>query len=191
MLLEGGDAMEILLAGIAAILLSVLLISGWAMLLITPLVVLSTAVINVVTEGISRIYRYLPSFAGNTVSGILCIDGLASEPSLANRLRSDITQVLKLAPPDTHPRACACVKQVEGKSIGVLRVFNTKGHYLLRTSRDTAAAVTERFSVVLNEFKDSFPARVGARRIRCAECDPKTCPLLQLKRSRALSPQAV
>jgi hypothetical protein len=183
--------MEILLAGLAAIFLSVLLISGWAMLLLTPLVVLLGAIVDGVVEGGSRIRRFLLGLARDSVSGILCIDGLASEPSLANRLNSDITRVLKLAPPDTRPRACACVKKVEGKSIGVLRVFNTKGQYMLRASRDSTAAVAERFSAALNEFKDTFPARVGARRIRCAECNPKTCPLRQLKRQRALSPPAV
>ena len=183
--------MEILLSSIAAIFLSVLLISGWAMLLLTPAVVLSIAVADCLVEGVSRIHRFLPALARDTVRGILCIDGLASEPSLANRLRSDIARVLKSAPPDTRPRACACVKQVEGKSVGVLRIFNSKGHYLLRASRDNAAAVTERFSTVLNEFKGTFPARVGARRIQCAECNPETCPLRQLKRRRALSPQAV
>jgi hypothetical protein len=183
--------MEILLTGFAAIFLLVVLIRCCAVLLLISLVILLGAVVDGVVEGGSRIRRFLLGLARDSVSGILCIDGLASEPSLANRLSSDIARVLKLAPPDTRPRACACVKKVEGKSIGVLRVFNTKGQYMLRASRDSTAAVAERFSAALNEFKDTFPARVGARRIRCAECDPKICPLRQFKRLRALSPQAV
>ena len=181
--------MGILMFGIAVV-FSILMISGWVMLLLSPLVVLSIAVVDGLVKGGSRIHRFLPGLARAPVRGILCVDGLASEPSLAFRLRSDIGRVLKLAPPGTRPRACACVKKVQGLSIGVLRVFNTKGHFLLRVSCDTAAAVTERFSAALNEFKDTFPATVGARRIRCAECNPKTCPLRQLKRQRALSPPA-
>jgi len=177
--------MEFILFGIAVV-LSIVFFSGWVMLLLAPPAVLSIAVVGDLARGVSRIRRFLPGLARDAVRGILCIDGLAAEPSLAMRLRSDIARVLKLAPPGTRPRACACVKEVDGLTIGVLRVFNTKGHYLLRASCDTATAVTERFSAALNEFKDTFPARVGARRIPCAECNPKTCPLHQFKRQRAL-----
>ncbi len=51
--------MEILLVGIAAMFLSVLLISGWAMLLLTPLVVLLGAIVDCVVEGGSSICRFL------------------------------------------------------------------------------------------------------------------------------------
>ncbi len=182
--------MEVILYGVA-IVFSIVMVTGWVILLLTPLVVLSIVFVGDLVKGVSRVHRFLLGLARDTERGILCIDGLESEPSLAIRLRSDIARVLKLAPPGTRPRACACVKEVKGLSIGVLRVFNTKGHYLLRVSCDTATAVTERFSAALNEFKETFPAKVGARRIRCAECEPKTCPLRQLKRQRALSPSAV
>ena len=178
--------MNVLVFGLA-ILFSLLLVAGWVMLLSMPLVILSATTVGVVVKGVGRAKRFVSALAKDTVRGILCIDGLVSEPALVKRLRSDIARVLKLAAPGTNPRACACVKESEGAFVGVLRVFNTKGHYLLRPSGASAAAIAKRFSATLDEFGGTFPAREGARRVKCPECNPKTCPLLRLKRERALA----
>ena len=178
--------MDVLLLGVAA-LLTLCFAVGWVMLLTLPLITLSGAAVVGVVKGVVHARAALPALSRGAVRGILCIEGLVSEPELAKRLRSDIARVLKLAAPDTRPRACACVKESEGAFVGVMRVFNSKGHYLRRAAGTTAAAVAMGFSAALGEFEDAFPARGGARRVQCPECDPRTCPLRRSKRERALA----
>ncbi len=167
-----------------AILIALLVTTGWVLLLSMPLLALSAVTAGGVARGVASIRRILPALTRDTVRGILCIDGLIAESALAKRLRGAIARVLALADPSTRPRACACVKESGGAFVGVLRVFNTRGHYLLRTAGGSTAAVTMGISAALDEFGDTFPARDGARRMQCPECNPKTCPLRRLKRER-------
>jgi hypothetical protein len=178
--------MDVLLYGLA-VLLSLLLIAGWVMLLTAPLIALTGATVGGVSKGVTRVRQSLPALSRRVARGILCIDGLVSEPALLGRLRSDIVRVLRLAPAETRPRACACVKESGSGFVGVLRIFNKRGHYLLRASGETRGSVARRFSAALDEFVDVFPARQGARRVSCPECDPKTCPLRLRKELRALA----
>jgi hypothetical protein len=79
------------------------------------------------------------------------------------------------------------VKPSEGAFVGVLRVFNTKGHYLLRAWGDTTADVAQRLIAALGAFEFTFPAVPGMRRTECPECDAKTCPLRRLAREERLA----
>jgi hypothetical protein len=153
----------------------------WLALLIAPLALVAGVAIGLPLMAVRRIRRPQPE-------GILGIDGLASAPGLADGLRADIGRVLAFAPRDSRPRACAGVKEVDGSFVGVLRMFNSKGHYLLRVTGGSVASVTRRFASALDEFTDAFPALVGARRAKCAECNTATCPLrLIFQEGRALA----
>ena len=96
---------------VLSVVLTLLVISGWVMLLLAPVLILTTSTVGGLVKGAGHLQRSLPVFTREVMRGILCIDGLASEPSLARRLRFDIASVLRLAPAGTRPRACACVKE--------------------------------------------------------------------------------
>ena len=149
---------------------SLVLFVPWLALLAAPLALVAYVVIGLPVMAVRRLRQPDPL-------GILGINGLASDPQLARGLQADIARVLAFAPQASRPRACACVKEVDGSYVGVLRVFNKKGHYLLRVTGRTVASVTRRFAAALDEFTDGFPALVGARRVKCAECNTATCPL--------------
>jgi hypothetical protein len=158
-----------------AILLGLMVLAPWLALLLAPLALAAGVFIRLsVTIG-----RRLQALE---LQGILGINGLASEPRLSDRLHAAVGRVLELGPRVTRPKACACVKEVDGSFVGVLRVFNTKGHYLLRVTGETVSSVTRRFLATLGEFGSSFPVRAGAHREECQECSPATCPLRQLPR---------
>jgi hypothetical protein len=166
---------------VVAGLVSLLFITGWLMLLSMPVVALSAATVGGVAGGVRRLGRLLPSLSRERVPGILAIEGLDSDPRPSRRLRSELSRVLRLVPGETRPRACACIKESGGAFLGVLRVFNKQGHYLLRASGESAAAVAGRFAETLGGFTSAFPARYGVRRVQCPECTREACPLRRLR----------
>ena len=176
MVIPGRRAMELLLLAIADR-FAALAACGFGLLLLGILSGVSLAVVSSLVAVGASVGGRVFGFAVESARGILAIEGLAS--GQARRLRRELARVLRLAPPDSDPRACACVKQVDGAFVGVLRIFNTKGHYLLRAPGGTAVAVARRFSTTLADYRDRFPAEVGAPRAECPECNPRTCPLRQ------------
>lgn len=174
-----------------AIVFVVILAAGWLTLIFSVvLTAASTAVgLPVFAGGMIR-HRLGRPVARSVEEGILCLEGLAEEAQLAKRLRAGIARVLAFASPETHPRACACIRHDGAGYVGVMRIFNAKGHYLLRATGRTAAAIAKQFVTELEAFTDTFPARIGARRINCAECDMRICPLRLLKRRRVQSTPA-
>ena len=159
-----------------ATLLYAALVVPWLLLLGTPLVLVSGVLVGVPFLGAKQIRRRMQS----TEAGVLCVDGLSEVPLLAERLHRNIARVLEFAPPATRPRACACVRELEGGYVGVMRVFNTRGHYLLREEGPSVEAVTQHLTTTLEGFERTFPARVGSPRPRCPECRSATCPLSRL-----------
>lgn len=165
--------MEVLLFAIA-VLFATLCLGGFAVVLLGNLIVSIAMALGGLFAVGSLAFRLVPGLAVVATRGILAIEGLASDQ--ARRLRRELAQVLRRAPPDSVPRACACVKQVDGAFVGVLRIFNRKGHYLLRAPGGTVAAVAHTFSATLADFGDRFPVEAGTPRVECPECDPRTCP---------------
>jgi hypothetical protein len=165
---------------------ALLFAAGWVALICAVVFTTSGALVALPVTSATRLSEWVRRpFAEPVGQGVLCLEGLAGNDRLGRRVRTDIARVLAFASPETRPRACACVKNVDAGYVGVMRVFNTKGHYLLRVTGSTAAAVGERFVAELGAFRDTFPAAIGARRIRCVECDSSTCPLRLLKRQGA------
>lgn len=170
--------MEVTMSAFAALLYAAWVVP-WLLLLGTPLVLASGVLVAAPVFGARQIRR-----AKRNGRGVLCIDGLFERPLLADRLHRNIARVLEFAPPATRPRACACVKTSDGGYVGVLRVFNTRGHYLLREKGQSVEAVAQRLTTTLAGFEGTFPARVGSPRPRCAECRGATCPQRRLHRER-------
>ncbi|MHC5211037.1 MAG: hypothetical protein ACYTG2_09995 [Planctomycetota bacterium] len=176
--------MELLFPAIAVVLATLFLL-GWVLLFLSLLVTASSVTAGGIVLAGSLVSGLAPARAAESASGILSIDGLPARH--ARRLRRQLARVLRLAPSETAPRACACVKAVDGRFVGVLRVFNRKGHFLLRAPGLSAAAVARTLSVALAGFRDGFPAVAGIPREACPECDPRTCPLRQLGRRPAVA----
>lgn len=177
--------MTLLMCTVATV-LAVIFAAGW-LLLISSLVLVSSGVVAglPIIAGATIRQRLAPSVTRAAEEGILCVEGLAGEARLAKRLRSGLTRVLAFASPATRPRACACVKKVDAGYVGVMRVFNAKGHYLLRVTGDTVAAIGTQFVNNLDAFTDRFPAKIGVPRAKCDECDQSLCPLRLFKQQRA------
>lgn len=167
-----------------ATLLYATLVVPWLVLLGTPLVLASGVLVAAPLLGAKRIRRTMRRPVVQTGQGVLCIDGLSEKPLLAERLHRNIARVLEFAPPEARPRACACVKESAGGYVGVLRVFDTRGHYLLREEARSIEAVAQRLTKTLEGFEDTFPARVGSPRPRCSECSGATCPQRRLHQQR-------
>ncbi len=179
--------MELLALAFVALLFG-LIIGPWLVLLNAPLFLAAGAVLFLPLLAAWRLVDFLMAQSPATDdSRVLVVEGL--EPTLARALRTDLSRVLELAPDGTSPKACTCVKESrEHGFVGVLRVFNSKGHYLLRTTGRTLSAVAAGFGAELAKMVDEFPARVGMKRIRCGECDAKTCPLRALaKRAQPIA----
>lgn len=168
-----------------AIAFSLILLAGWLALLSAPLIAASAVVASVPTMAVvkmgSLLYR-----ATDVREGILVIDGLA-DSALDEQVRTDVARVLELAPAGSRPKACACVRQTNNDSVvGVMRVFNATGHYLLRTTGDTIAGVAQSITTQLRQLTE-FPAQVGVKRPACADCAPSRCPLKLLAQRRAMA----
>lgn len=122
--------------------------------------------------------------------GLLALVGLDRDPGLEELMRGAIGRALGLAPAGTRAGACACVKPSGGSFVGVLRIWNSRGEWMLRTPGESVTAVANAIVERLHDFGDRFPAREGAVRVRVHECDPRTCPLRQLRtmaRAQALT----
>jgi len=113
--------------------------------------------------------------------GLLALVGLDLEPRLESIVRGTIGRSLAFAPAGTRAGACACVKPADGAFVGIVRMWNNRGEYLLRTPGESLAAVANAIVEQLHAFGDRFPAREGATRVQVHECDPRACPLRQLR----------
>ena len=154
-----------------AVLLTFMLAIGWLLVLLLPWLSFTAAAAG----GVAR--HREDTRHRRAAKGILHIG--VPEPALYGRLRSPLARTLALAAPDTRPRACACIKESATGSLGVLRIFNSQGHFLLQASGESAAAVAGSITDTLDGFTDAFPVEEGSRRVEIPECDPKTCPLRQ------------
>lgn len=151
----------------------------WLALLAMPLAIwlasagiLAAALARVLAEG-----RTIEVFQ----PGLLALMGLDREPQLEGLVRGSIDRALAYAPAGTRPAACACVKPAGQSYVGVLRIWNSRGQYQLRTPGESLAAVANGIAEQLLGFGDRFPAREGAARVRIHECDPRTCPLRKIR----------
>lgn len=177
--------MDLLMYGFAVVLV-VLFAAGWLLLISSLILTTSGVVVGLPVVAVSRIRQRLGwSVTRSIEEGILCVEGLAREVRLANRLRTGLARVLAFPSPRTRPRACVCVKKIDAGYVGVMRVFNSKGHYLARATGNTAAAIARQFVIDLEAFTDRFPAKIGVPRAKCPECDSRTCPLRLLTQQRA------
>ncbi|MBI5503560.1 MAG: hypothetical protein HY899_02060 [Deltaproteobacteria bacterium] len=113
--------------------------------------------------------------------GLLALMGLSREPRLEASVRGAVGRALGFAPAGTRASACACVKPSGGSFVGILRIWNARGQYLLRTPGSSVAAVANAIVEQLSSFGDQFPAREGAALVRVHECDPRNCPLRQVR----------
>jgi len=177
--------MDLLIYGLAIVFVG-LFAAGWLLLISSVILTASGVVVGLPVLAVSRIRQHLGwSVTRSIEEGILCVEGLAGEVRLASRLHDGLARVLSFAAPQTSPRACVCVKESDAGYVGVMRVFNSKGHYLARATGNTAAAIATQFVSDLEAFTDRFPARVGVPRATCPECDARMCPLRMLVQQRA------
>ena len=168
--------MEIILFAIA-LLFGVVVALGFGVLLAGIVSAIATAFVAALQTVAGFVLQHVFGLSAESAREVLTIEGLGS--FMTRRLRFEIARVLRLAPRDSAPRACACVKPADGAFVGILRIFNRQGHYLLRVRGDTPVAVRRELSTELDKNKDHFPAAVGAARADCPECNPETCPLVQ------------
>jgi|GEM_PF-1812265 len=151
----------------------------WVALLAVPLAVFLVSG-GIIFAGLSRWVA-----AGRMVEalgeGLLALVGLDMEPNLESLVRGAIGRTLGLAPAASRAAACACVKPAAGSFVGVLRIWNARGHYLFRAPGRSVAAVANAIVEQLGAAGDRFPAREGVAWARVHECDPRTCPLRQLR----------
>jgi len=157
----------------------------WLALVSSPLAIAATAALT----GAGGIRQWLLGFRqeeaieGAIEDGLLCLHGLESEPASDGPLRQSIGRALEFAPESTHARACACVKKSGADHVGVLRLWNSRGHSLLRVVDKTARGTAQKLREELMKFDDAS-LFMGASRIRIPECDPASCPLRLLRRMR-------
>ena len=168
--------MEVLLFAIA-LLFGLLVALGFGLLLVGLVSALAAVFVAALEAFGVLVLQHVFGLSAEGAREVLTIEGLGT--FMARRLRAEIARVLRLAPRDSSPRACACVKPVDGAFVGVLRIFTTQGHYLLRARGGTPVAVARQLSTSLEESKDHFPAAVGTERVDCPECTPQTCPLVR------------
>ena len=168
--------MEVLLF-VIALLFVALATLGFGLLLAGIVSALASVFVGALVAVGALVLQHVFGLSAESAREVLTIEGLGS--FVARRLRSDIARVLRLAPRDSVPRACACVKPVDGAFVGVLRIFNAQGHYLLRAPGGTPQAVARQLSTALADSRDRFPAEVGEPRADCPECTPRACPLVQ------------
>lgn len=168
--------MEILLFAIA-LLFGLLAALGFGLLLGIVVSALVTALVAGLQTVGTALLQHVFGLSAQSAREVLTVEGLGT--FMTRRLRGEIARVLRLAPRDSAPRACACVKPADGAYVGVMRIFNAEGHYLLRTRGDTPLAVARQLSTALDESGDRFPAAVGAPRPDCPECRRETCPLVR------------
>lgn len=168
------------MAIVIAIPFLLLMFMPWLALLAVPL---ATWLVSgaLVVVALNHVYA-----AGRTVEalqpGLLALVGLDREPGLEGLVRGAIGRALGFAPATTRPAACACIKPAGGSFVGVLRIWNARGNYVLRTPGETVAAVANAILEQIGILGDRFPALEGTARIRVHECDPRTCPLRQIRR---------
>ena len=164
--------------------LFLILLVPWLALLATPVVTASATLAGLPVVAVGRLRRLLSRAPARAPSGILCVEGLKEAPEAASELTADIARVLDLAPAGTRAKACTCVQRTDAGYVAVLRVYNAKGHYLLRKTGASLTAVAASLTGELRRFRNEFPAPIGARRIRCAECNSAVCPLRRLAQQR-------
>jgi len=173
--------MNPILALLAALFVAVLFLP-WLLAVTAPFWVaaglVATAVATLATLGARRLRPAIDT------SGILALGGFDDRPALAPALERSLGRVLGLAPDRDRAHACACVKPSDGRWVGVLRVDDDRGHYLLRESGATRGAVGRELLSDLDRTA-SFPVRSGRPRIRCPECLPANCPLRGARRGFA------
>lgn len=164
---------------ILAIPFLLLMFVPWIVVLVVPLATLmvSGAYLMANLGGVFATVRTVEALQ----PGLLALVGLDREPSLEDLVRGAIGRVLGFAPAGSRPAACACIKPAGQSYVGVLRIWNARGDYALRTPGDSIAAVANGIVEQLRIFGDRFPAREGAARVRIHECDPRTCPLRQIR----------
>lgn len=173
--------MSIAMAAVAATLFGLLFVP-WLLLLSSPALVATGSVASVAVEGAGKVRELLRARGAKTrtISGVLCVAGL-EDTSQEARIRRSLGRVLELAGPGSSPKACTCVKATDDGFVGVVRVFDRRGHYLARISGPSAESVTNGVVRDLDRFRTSFPAEPGTRRQRIAECDPRSCPIRVLR----------
>lgn len=179
--------MTLILSIVAAVFFAVL-VGGWLLLVGSIAFTAVATVAGPPLLGVGLVARWWRESHAEPTPGVLVLHGL--EATEQSRVRGELARVLRLAPERSRPRACGCVMESGGGFVGVLRVFNQRGHYLLRTRAATAAAVAEGLIGELRGFTESFPARPGTRRVSCPECNRSVCPLIRAARERALAPAA-
>ena len=167
--------MEVLLFAIA-VLFGLLAVLGFGLLLTGIVSAVASVVVGGLVAVAAMVLQHVFGLSAESAREVLTIEGLGK--FMTRRLRGEIARVLRLAPRDTAPRACACVKPVDGAFVGVLRIFNRQGHYLVRAPGDTRVAVARELSTALADSRVHFPAEIGVPRTDCPECRPETCPLV-------------
>lgn len=164
------------------VLLAFLPFLPWLALLAMPLAIWMASA-ALLASGAARLLA-----EGRTIEALqprlLALIGLEREPRLEGLVRGTIERVLGYSPAGTRAAACACVKPSGQSYVGVLRIWNNRGQYQLRTPGESLAAVANGMTEQLLGFGDRFPAREGTARVRIHECDPRTCPL---RKKRAIA----
>jgi len=183
--------MSVLMPAVLVIVFGLMLIP-WILLLLSPLALASGSTVVAPALLAYRSRHHLgAALASANETRILALEGLQPNGALEQQLRALLNHALQLAPAGTRPKGCACVKAGDGDYVGVLRIFNSQGHYLHTAHAATREAVADDLTHALRDMGDRFSAPVGAKRVRCAECNPAACPIKKAARAmRAPQPMA-
>ena len=167
----------IIFMSLVSLALLVFLVVPWLIIITSPLWTLALAAVPISYGA----YQFAKGAKRETQAlvedGVLYMEGLTENIELQDKLKKTMCRVLAMAPSQTCPKACGCIKKTDDRYVGVVRMFSLPGHHLVRVYGDSVQEAAESAIKQLEALTVPNGLIPEAHCSAISECMPATCPI--------------